>query len=251
MRWALITGACGGIGQALCDVFDEAGYSILAVDCRPEASFRHLLINFDITGLCSGGKETDHFLDQVNQITGGTLDVLVNNAAVQIVKPFTHLTDQDWRATMETNLLAPFWLIRLFYPQLKAAHGTVVNISSIHANLTKRNFTAYATSKGALVSMTKALALELAPEVRINAILPAATDTPMLREGFVGNPEGFSALEHYHPLGRIAGAREIADAALFLASRHSAFITGSILRVDGGINSCLSDPPKLKTESTL
>lgn len=242
MRWALITGACGGIGQALCDVFDEAGYSILAVDCRPEASLKHRLIDFDVTELCICGKDADRFLDQVNQITGGTLDVLVNNAAVQIVKPFTHLTDQDWRSTMETNLLAPFWLIRLFYPQLKASHGAVVNISSIHANLTKRNFTAYATSKGALVTMTKALALELAPEVRINAILPAATDTPMLREGFVGNSEGFSALEHYHPLGRIAGAWEIADAALFLSGKYAGFITGTCLHVDGGIRCCLHDP---------
>jgi NAD(P)-dependent dehydrogenase (short-subunit alcohol dehydrogenase family) len=242
MPWALITGACGGIGKALCEAFAEAGYSVLGVDYQTDDSFGHRLITFDITRLCSQNHDADRFLSQVNQITGGTLDVLVNNAAIQVVKPFTQLTDQDWRSTMDTNLLAPFWLIRLFYPQLKAARGAAVNIASIHANLTKKNFSAYATSKGALVTMTKALALELAPDVRINAILPAATDTPMLRDGFKDSPESLTELERYHPLGRLAAPQEIGSMALFLAGRDAAFITGATVTVDGGIGACLHDP---------
>lgn len=242
MPWALITGACGGIGRALCDVFAEAGYSVLGVDCQTDDSIKHPLITFDVTSLCNQDNEARRFISQVEQITGGTLDVLVNNAAIQIIKPFGQLTSNDWLLTLDTNLMAPFWMIQMLHLQLKAARGAIVNIASIHANLTKRNFTAYATSKGALVSMTKALSLELAPEVRINAILPAATDTPMLREGFVDNPLGFSVLEQYHPAGRIARSREIADAALFLAGKHARFITGSTLDVDGGICNCLHDP---------
>jgi NAD(P)-dependent dehydrogenase (short-subunit alcohol dehydrogenase family) len=242
MPYALITGACGGIGQALCDVFAENGYSVIGVDCRTDNSFKHYLIDFDITRLCKHGEDANPFLDQVNRITEGKLDVLVNNAAVQVVKPFIQLTVVDWESTMGTNLMAPFWLIRLFYPYLKAARGSVVNIASIHANLTKKNFAAYATSKGALVTMTKALALELAPEVRINAILPAATDTPLLKDGFSENPAGLADLERYHPLGCIAAPLEIGQAALFLAGRNAGFITGAEVAVDGGIGACLHDP---------
>ena len=242
MPFALITGACGGIGQALCDLFAEQGYSVIGVDCRTSNSFKHFLIDFDITLLCKYGEDAKSFLDQVDRATDGRLDVLINNAAVQVVKPFTDLTGTDWESTLNTNLLAPFWLIRLVYPYLKAARGNVVNISSIHANLTKKNFAAYATSKGALVAMTKSLAVELAPEVRINAILPAATDTPMLRAGFSEDPAGFSELERYHPLGRIATPQDVSRAALFLAGRDAGFITGSALAVDGGIGGCLHDP---------
>jgi NAD(P)-dependent dehydrogenase (short-subunit alcohol dehydrogenase family) len=242
MSWAVITGACGGIGRALCDVFAEAGYSVLGVDCKTEGSFRHPLITFDITTLRCQTDATHRFISQIDQITGGTLDALVNNAAKQIVKPFNLLTSEDWQSTLDTNLLAPFWMIQTLHSQLKKAQGAVVNIASIHANLTKKNFSAYAASKGALVTMTKALSLELAPEVRINAILPAATDTPMLREGFSGSPERFQSLEKFHPVGRIATPREIAKVALFLAGKDSGFITGSALNVDGGIGCCLSDP---------
>jgi NAD(P)-dependent dehydrogenase (short-subunit alcohol dehydrogenase family) len=242
MQYALITGACGGIGRALCDVFNEEGYSVIGVDCRTENSFRHSLLEFDITTLCKDGADAALLLDQVDRISGGKLDVLINNAATQVIKPFTQLTVQDWESTMGTNLTAPFWLIRQFYPHLKAAHGSVVNIASIHANLTKKYFAAYATSKGGLVTMTKALALELAPEVRINAVVPAATDTPMLREGFIPDPTGFAELEQYHPLGAIASPTQVARAALFLAGKQAEFITGSALNIDGGISSCLSDP---------
>jgi len=242
MPYALITGACGGIGQSLCDVFAEDGYTVVGVDCRPSNSFKHSLIDFDITKLCKQGEDATSFIEKVDRITGGKLDVLINNAAVQIVKPFTQLTSTDWESTINTNLMAPFWLIRLFHHHLKAARGSVVNIASIHANLTKKNFAAYATSKGALVTMTKALALELAPEVRINAILPAATDTPMLRDGFRNTPEKLKELEKFHPLDRIAATQEISRTALFFANRDAGFITGAVITVDGGIGACLHDP---------
>lgn len=238
----LITGACGGIGRALCDVFAEEGYSVIGVDCRTDNTFNHFLLDFDITRLCKHSEDANLFLDLVDRRTGGKLDVLINNAAVQVVKPFTQLTVADWDSSINTNLMAPFWLIRLFYPYLKAARGNIINIASIHANLTKKNFTAYATSKGALVTMTKALALELAPDVRVNAILPAATDTSMLRDGFSDSPESLTELERYHPLGRLAAPQEIGRTALFLAGRDAGFITGAAITVDGGIGACLHDP---------
>ena len=138
--------------------------------------------------------------------------------------------------------MAPFWLTQKFLPFLKANNGSVINIASIHATVTKQKFTAYATSKGALVSMTRALVIELAPDVRVNAIIPAATDTPMLRAGFGDDLEGLNVLGEYHPLRRIARAEEVAQVALFLVSAQASFMTGAAINVDGGIGACLHDP---------
>ncbi len=144
--------------------------------------------------------------------------------------------------TLNTNLLAPFWLIKRSLPMLRAAKGSIVNITSIHAALTKREFTVYATSKGAMVSLTRALAIELAPDVRVNAVIPAATDTPMLRDGFRDNLKGLRELGDYHPLGRIAQPEEIAQVVFYLAGPHASFITGTAINVDGGIGASLHDP---------
>ena len=239
---ALITGACGGIGRALCDVFTEAGYLAVGIDLHAPEDYPHPVIHCDIRRLAQSEQAAETLKKDVLNITAGRLDVLINNAAVQIIKPCNELTRSDWAATLETNLLAPFWLTTLFLPELRRAKGSVVNIGSIHARLTKRQFVAYATSKGALETMTKAMALDLAPDVRVNAIAPAATDTPMLRAGFQNNPDGFAALEHHHPLERIATPDEIAKVALFLSGPQAGFITGSTIEVDGGISVCLKDP---------
>jgi NAD(P)-dependent dehydrogenase (short-subunit alcohol dehydrogenase family) len=127
-------------------------------------------------------------------------------------------------------------------PQLRTVRGCVINIASIHTSLTKREFTLYASSKGAMDAMTRSLALELAPDVRVNSVVPAATDTQMLRDGFNQNMEGMKGLGSCHPIGRIAKAEEVAQAVLFLASEKASFITGESLRVDGGIGACLHDP---------
>jgi NAD(P)-dependent dehydrogenase (short-subunit alcohol dehydrogenase family) len=100
----------------------------------------------------------------------------------------------------------------------------------------------YATSKAALVTLTRSLAVELAPEVRVNAVNPAATDTSMLRAGFKDNSTGLQILGDYHPLKRIAQPEEIAKVSLFLASPQASFMTGAIVNVDGGISGCLHDP---------
>lgn len=242
MRTVLVTGAGGGIGKSVCEVFLRDGYKVIGVDCRETAGLPYDVIRFDICRLRNSDTETEQFYSHVEELSGGRLDALVNNAAVQIVKPVNEITVKDWDITIDTNLLAPFWLVQRFLPMLRKARGSVVNISSIHASLTKKQFTAYSTSKGALVSLTRALALELAPEVRVNAVLPAATDTPMLRDGFRDNPDGLKELGAYHPLNRIAKPEEVAQAVLFLANPQAGFITGAAINVDGGIGAYLHDP---------
>ncbi|MBD3167749.1 SDR family oxidoreductase [bacterium] len=241
MKTVLVTGAAGGIGQAVCELFHEIGYHVIGVDRKRNGSVPYRLLHHDI-GLCHENGRCETFYREVEDLCEGELHALVNNAAAQVVKPVEELTRSDWDITLQTNLLAPFWLTRRFLPLLRRARGSVVNMASIHANVTKSEFVAYATSKGALISLTRAMAVELAPDVRVNAILPAATDTPMLRAGFEGSEEKMEQLGAYHPLGRIAEASEVARVARFLASDEASFITGSTLSVDGGIGAVLHDP---------
>lgn len=241
LRTALVTGSAGGIGQALCRKFHGAGYRVVGVDIRePMAFVPGQSLRFDLTRLAQDSAKV--FFEEAAEWLGGRLDALINNAGWQVVKPVEKLTAEDWRTALRVNLMAPFWLVQGFLAQLRAARGAVVNIASIHAEQTKPGFVAYAASKGALVALTRALAVELAPEVRVNALIPAATDTPMLRAGLSKRPGALKRLGDYHPLRRIADPEEVADAALFLASERSGFITGAALAVDGGISALLHDP---------
>jgi NAD(P)-dependent dehydrogenase (short-subunit alcohol dehydrogenase family) len=140
------------------------------------------------------------------------------------------------------NLIAPFVLIRELLSCLSNANGSVVNINSIHGTLTKPGFVCYATSKAALGGLTKSTAVELGGQVRVNAINPAATATPMLVAGFEDKESALRELGRMHPIGRIAKPEEIAQAAVFLASEQASFITGACLNVDGGMAARLHDP---------
>jgi NAD(P)-dependent dehydrogenase (short-subunit alcohol dehydrogenase family) len=239
---ALVTGALGGIGQAICDVFSTKGFQVIGVDCRDAKEIRCEFVNFDIAKLHLDIKGSQSFCNRIEELAGGRIDALVNNAAAQIIKPVEKITKEDWDITLNTNLLAPFWLVQKFLPMLRAVKGSVVNIASIHALQTKSQFTVYATSKAALVALTRSLAIELAPDIRVNAVLPAATDTQMLRQSFTENREMFDKLNEFHPLGRISTPEEIAQTAFFLSGPEAGFITGAALNVDGGIGCCLHDP---------
>lgn len=241
-KTAIVTGSAGGIGKAICKLFLREGYRVIGVDLVRVNKPAYDFIQYDISSLCNKNASNDDFYHEVETLIGRRLDVLVNNAALQVVKPAEKLTIADWQSTLNTNLLAPFLLVKRFLPMLRKAKGSIVNMASIHAQLTKANFAAYSTSKGALVSLTRALALDLAPEVRVNAVLPAATDTAMLREGFKGNKKGLKVLGDYHPLKRIARPEEIAEVVLFLAGQKAGFITGTTVDVAGGIEACLHDP---------
>jgi NAD(P)-dependent dehydrogenase (short-subunit alcohol dehydrogenase family) len=118
----------------------------------------------------------------------------------------------------------------------------VINIASIHAGLTKPGFSAYSTSKSGLVGLTRSLAVELGAKVRVNAISPAAIDTPMLRDGFSENLAGLAELERIHPGGIIGTPTEVAELAFFMARNESKFLNGSIVGLDGGISGRLHDP---------
>lgn len=240
---ALITGACGGIGQALCHLFRTAGYWVIGLDQISSPVDCDALVVVDLARLC---RDLDYREGAIatlrSHLPSPHLTVLINNAALQIVKPTDDLQAADWHQTLDVNLIAPFLLTQAFLPELEQAGGSVINMASIHATATKPEFVCYATSKAALVGLTKSLAVDLGGRVRVNAICPAAVATPMLLAGFEGREGALQNLSEMHPINRIATPEEIAQTALFLASPQASFITGSALYVDGGIGGRLHDP---------
>jgi NAD(P)-dependent dehydrogenase (short-subunit alcohol dehydrogenase family) len=240
---ALITGSEGGIGQSLCKVFTEAGYRVIGLDIRRGGSGCEDFVQADLNKLCLSEVYKSDIVKEIRKCLGsGNLSVLINNAAVQIVKSVEAITPVDWQETLNVNLVAPFLLVQALLQELENAKGSVINIASIHAQVTKPEFVCYATSKTALVGLTRSMAVDLGGRVRINSICPAAVSTPMLMAGFEGKDDRFKELSRMHPLGRIGTPDEIAQVALFLASPAASFITGAAINVDGGIGSRLHDP---------
>jgi NAD(P)-dependent dehydrogenase (short-subunit alcohol dehydrogenase family) len=244
----LITGAAGGIGRATVKLFAEYGWRVIGVDRSPFGEpfpESGLFIQSDI----SIGENMESIFNQARAFTD-CLDALVNNAAVQVAKPLLETSVQEWDAVIASNLRSVFLGIKLAHPLLKAAGGgAIVNVSSVHAVATSANIAAYAASKGGLLALTRAVAIEFAADnIRCNAILPGAVDTPMLRAGLGrGHVQGSDILERLDNLarktvnGRVGRPEEIAHAIYFLADNtQSSFMTGQAMIVDGGATARLS-----------
>ena len=234
------------MGKAAARLFADSGWSVVGVDREPAGARPDLtqFIQMDI----SERRTPQKVMEEV-QKRQGRLDALVNNAAVQICKPLTETTSDDWDLTMACNVRAAFLLAKGAYPLLRKQRGAIVNVSSVHAVATSVSIAAYAASKGALLALTRAMALEFARDnIRVNAVLPGAINTPMLHSGLGrghvqgnGSEQLITGLAVKHPLGRIGQPEEIAEAILFLAeSTRSGFITGQAIIVDGGATAKLS-----------
>jgi NAD(P)-dependent dehydrogenase (short-subunit alcohol dehydrogenase family) len=242
----IITGAGGGIGRALVTGFVDAGYGVMATDrfgTIPDGLSKADYVAADLVRFTEDEAYGESILGTIRERLGHCeLVALVNNAAVQILGGAESLRRADWRQTLDANLVAPFLLTQAFLPELEAARGCVINIGSIHAHLTKRNFVAYATSKAALAGMTRALAVDLGSRVRVNAIEPAAIETDMLLAGFEGKPELYEQLAECHPQRRIGQPEEIAKLALAMVGGGMNFLHGACVGLDGGISARLFDP---------
>lgn len=238
----IVTGALGGIGQGICKTFQEQGYFVIGIDREAKEGIPHtnVYLNFDLSQFAEDSDYRAKQLEELNQF-GNDLVCLINNAAVQLLDNLRDLNTNDWDETFAVNLKAPMLLSQWSVDFLKKNNGSVVNISSIHQNLTKPKFISYATSKSALVGLTKALAVDLSGEVRVNCISPAAIKTDMLRAGFNFDENAIDALGKLHPVQRIGYPEEVAKLALFLNSDEAKFINGANLQLDGGISSVLHD----------
>ena len=247
-RVAVVTGASGGIGQATVHYFSQQGWQVVGVDRAkfpgkfPSEGF---FVQADVSLTADWKKLSSFVEDRIDH-----LDALINNAAVQITKPILETSPEEWDQVINANLRSVFLSIKYFHSLLKAGEGgSIVNVSSVHAVATSKDISAYAASKGGMLALTRALAVELAEDkIRVNTVLPGAVETQMLKRGLNrDHAGGGSVSERLENLarktvsGRIGTPEEIAQSIFFLAdSCQSSFITGQPLVIDGGATARLS-----------
>ncbi len=248
-RVALVTGGAGGIGGATVLALARAGVAGVAINYRSSKSEAERLAakarRIGAEPLCVQGDVRDDAQVRalVSQVGDhfGRLDVLVNNAGYTRWVPLSDLdglTDEIWDETLDVNLKAAFRTTRAAAPLLKAQQGMVINVSSMSGVLATPTLSslAYGASKAALIYMTRALAVALAPEVRVNAVAPAFTDTKWMSQHYGPEYEAVLARSSANfPLGRVATPEDIAGAILGLVVGGD-FVTGQTLLVDGGLS---------------
>jgi meso-butanediol dehydrogenase/(S,S)-butanediol dehydrogenase/diacetyl reductase len=245
-RVALVTGATSGIGAACARELSRRGARVMLTG-RSQDRGAKLCAAIDGTGgvasFTAGDVRDRSFCDRAVEETiqrFGALDVLVNSAGVYFPGSGPDTTDAQWDETIATNASAVFFLSRAALRQMvRQQRGAIVNIASDWGLVGGAEAAAYCASKGAVILLTKAMALDHAKDgVRINAVCPTDTDTPMMHDEFrhrgVSFEEGARASGAAIPMGRMATADEVAEAVCFLASDAASFITGTALPIDGG-----------------
>jgi glucose 1-dehydrogenase len=231
VRTAVVTGALGGIGTAVCDHLQELGWNVIGTDRF--ASTRPGAVQLDM----SDSAAIDRVLGAIPQVDG-----LVNNAAIQLFRSLVETDIEEWGDVHNVNLRAPWLCVKALHRQLAASHGAVVNVASVHAAATSLSIGAYATMKGGLTAFTRAAALEFAQYgVRVNSVLPGAIDTPALRAGLDRREDAEQGLIARTPLHRIGSPLDVATVVAFLLDgERSGFVTGAAIPVDGGVLARLS-----------
>jgi NAD(P)-dependent dehydrogenase (short-subunit alcohol dehydrogenase family) len=245
-RIALVTGAASGIGRATAQALAEEGAHVYVADVNgPGAAAA--VAELAQAGLSAQAIAADVSLGQ--DVTAmfrtvekghGRLDVLVNNAGLNVGGDFRHLSDADWARIREVNLDGVVRVARDGFALLKASgRGSLVNVASIMAHRGLRPLTAYSATKGAVAALTRGLAVEYAPfGIRVNALCPGFVHTPLTARA-LRNPAIEKALVESTALKRLGRPEEVAKAAVFLASDEASYITGAELAVDGGMSAAL------------
>jgi NAD(P)-dependent dehydrogenase (short-subunit alcohol dehydrogenase family) len=234
-RRILVTGAASGLGAAIAALFAGEGARLALLDrdetgaARIAEKLSAFSVGADVTDFVAVGNA----VEQAAAAIGG-IDGVVNAAGILQHVSFAATEPAVWQKTIAVNLTGPWNVSRAALAHLrKASSATVVNLASGLGLRPAPNYSAYAASKGGLIALTKALAVELAPAIRVNAICPGAVETPMTA-ALLRDPGDRAQAEGNYPLGRLGDPLEIAQAALFLSGPESVFITGIAMPVDGG-----------------
>jgi NAD(P)-dependent dehydrogenase (short-subunit alcohol dehydrogenase family) len=241
---AIVTGGSSGIGEAIVRLFAANGAKVVIADWNEQEAVRLA------DELTSSGQHVVSVKSDVSRAADvqsliqetvqrfGQLDILVNNAAVILPKFIEEVEEAEWDRLLNINLKSVYLTVKHSLPYLKKSRGTIVNMASLNGLIGQKMNPVYAATKGGIVAMTKALALDYAPDgVRVNCICPAGVSTPLLQHWIQEQDDPAATvqiLNDMHPIGRPATSEEIAQAALFLASAQSGFVTGVALPVDGG-----------------
>lgn len=245
-KTAIITGISHGIGKATALLFAQEGANIIGADIDSikgetvintikKTGTSSLFVKADI----SKTKDVQNLIQKT--CDNFKVDILFNNAGIEVVKKLENTSEDEWDRTINVNLKSVFLCIKHIIPEMrKNGGGSIVNNSSTAA-LVGSFSPVYSASKGGILALTKALAVELAPDqIRVNCICPGAIETPMLQRVIEkqGDPKVIRTTRTAkYPLGRFGKPEEVAQTALFLASNDSSFITGSVFVVDGGFTS--------------
>ncbi len=235
---ALVTGGASGIGEATCRVLAEAGARVIVADIDGERArtladrLSHASVQVvDITNKA----DVDAVLGVIS-----SLDILVNNAGIGLVGNIEETALDDFRKLFDVNVEGLYLVTKALLPALLETQGTIVNVGSVAGLVgVKRRF-AYSATKGAVIALTRQLAIDYAGRLRVNCVAPGTVDTPFV-EAYLQKFHSHeldtarAALRARHPMGRLALPDEIAQSILYLCSREAAFVTGSVLTIDGGM----------------
>jgi NAD(P)-dependent dehydrogenase (short-subunit alcohol dehydrogenase family) len=241
---ALITGSGSGQGRAAAEAFAAHGASIAVIDIDDAGAHETveriraaggaaIAVHADVSERAHCDKMVQAAVDQ-----WGRLDVLYNNAAVQMSGSVTACTEDQWNLTIATNLSAIFWACRAALPYMLERGGSIINTASTLGLIGSDGFAAYGSAKAGLVALTRSIAVEHAPKVRANVIAPGSIDTPRFRrvvERTPGADQFMAGLLRNIPQKRLGVAEDVAGVALFLASDLSAYTSGCVVPVDGGL----------------
>lgn len=254
MQSVLVTGAAKGIGRAVAEAFADKGARLVLMDidaagleeAAKALSGKAAAVEISVGSVASA--DDCNRAAALAQSAFGGLDVLSHNAGIQTYGTLETTDEALWDLTLGVNLKGAFLISKACIGMLKASKGNVVHISSVQGMASQAGVTAYSVSKHGLIGLVRSMAVDYAPYgVRVNGIAPGSVDTPLLRNAVnsADDPAAvWAEINAMHPLGRSGEPREIAAAVLFLASPDASFITGEVMRVDGGMRARLGGSPK-------
>jgi NAD(P)-dependent dehydrogenase (short-subunit alcohol dehydrogenase family) len=246
---AIVTGGAKGIGWGIATVFAQEGAKVVVVDWDEAAGAKTerelsaqggdvLYVNCDVSNDAQVQAMIQQTMDRF-----GRIDILVNNAGVGVYKPVLDASLDDWERAIGVNLRGVFLCSKYAIPHMQAVgKGAIVNISSVHAEATVNGAAPYAASKGGVTALTRSMAIDYGPVIRVNAIAPGWVLTPLIQSIFDSYPDPAkqqALVESRQVMKRIGIPQDVGHAAAFLASDEASFITGAQLFVDGGLTAQL------------
>lgn len=240
-KHAVVTGGAKGVGAACCKILCREGFAVSFLDIDQavgKALEQELSSSLYLRCDVSRAEEVNNAIAEAIDHYG-EIDLLVNNAGIQLYGSITETSEEAWDRLMNINLKSYFLCAKEVIPSMQRnGKGVIVNVSSVQAFITQKSVAAYTTAKTALLGLTRSIAVDYSPQIRSVAICPGTIDTPMLRSSLAESPDPqsiFEECEDMHLLKRVGQPEEVAELIAFVASGKAAFMTGQAIRIDGGL----------------